>query len=300
MSLITSGGCALQHCSSAFLELSTLKKLYDFENNFDAEWLNGISFVLQVSLYNGGLYNPYGSRTVSPSRGRWWGGRGVGGHSLLTKKKPVNQTCNNSPSCDPSACQLWLSPKLWGSACCKMRLQVWRQYKQRNLFSGSLVPQGEDENSASRGTPFFSPCSCRGLLGHEGRSSRAPAGGVTVTLTWEPGWVRSRGTDVFPAGKGADHYCKTCLLGNFIAIWIQFSLIKSEFIPKQSCGELPGLFACSVDTSDWFINLYSQFRILRVWCVSPFSAWVAIFLQYTNSRTNLSELVVAVWMWRST
>ena len=100
MSLITSGGCALKHYSSAFLELSTLKKLYHFENNFDAEWLNGISFVLQVSLYNGGLYNPYGSRTVSPSRGRWWGGRGVGGHSLLRKKKPFNLTCNNSPSCE--------------------------------------------------------------------------------------------------------------------------------------------------------------------------------------------------------
>ena len=152
MSLITSGGCALKHYSSAFLELSTLEKLCHFENNFDAEWLNGISFVLQVSLYNGGLYNPYGSRTVSPSRGRWWGGRGVGGQ-FTTKKKPVNLTCNNSPSCDPSACQLWLSPKLWGGAYCKLRLQVWRQYKQRNLFSGSLVPQGEDENSASRGTP---------------------------------------------------------------------------------------------------------------------------------------------------
>ncbi|OWK02591.1 LRRFIP2, partial [Cervus elaphus hippelaphus] len=46
-----------------FLELSTLKKLHHFQNNFDAEWLNGISFVLQVSLYNGGFYNPYGSRT---------------------------------------------------------------------------------------------------------------------------------------------------------------------------------------------------------------------------------------------
>lgn len=130
--------------------------------------------------------------------------------------------------------------------------------------------------------------------------SRAPAWGVTVTFTWEPGWGRSRGTDVLPAGKGADRYCKTCLLGNFVAIWIQFSLIENEFIPKQSCGELPGLSACPVDTSDWFINLHSQFRISRVWCVSPCCAWIAIFLQHTNSKTNLSELVVSVWMWLST
>lgn len=77
-----------------------------------------------MSLYDGGLYNPYGSRTVSLTRGRWWGGWRVGWHSLLRKKKSFNLTYNYSPSCDPSASQLWLSPTLRESACWKAWLKV--------------------------------------------------------------------------------------------------------------------------------------------------------------------------------
>lgn len=52
--------------------------------NFDAEQINGISFVLQVSLCDGGLYTPYGSRTVSlTGEGGEEGDAQVG--SLLTK-----------------------------------------------------------------------------------------------------------------------------------------------------------------------------------------------------------------------
>ena len=83
-------------------------------------------------------------------------------------------------------------------------------------FLAQLVPQEEAGNSASQG---LSSPSCRGLLDGEGGSEvEFQAGEEQLSSPGSQGRVRSRGTDVFPAGKGADHYCKTFLLGNFIAI----------------------------------------------------------------------------------
>lgn len=222
-----------------------------------------------MSLYDGGLYNPYGSRTVSPTGGRWWRGWCAGGHSSLTKEKSFHLTCSCSVSSDPWASQLWLSPKLWASACRKSWLKVWREHRQRNLFSCSLVPQKEDESSAPPGIPFPFSASFRAMLGLKGcGGGRVPDQGVASTFPLgASSHLGSRVLNVFPAGKGAGHYCKTFLLGNFIAIRIQFLLLKNEFGPKQSCGELSGLFACFVDTWGCLINLYSRFRRLRM-CVS--------------------------------
>lgn len=81
--------------------------------------------------------------------------------------------------------------------------------------SCSLVPQEEDLSSASQAPPP----SCRGLVDLEGGSEVEFQTRISSYLN--PGsqeLVRSKVTNTVPAGQGADHYYKTFLLGNFIAI----------------------------------------------------------------------------------
>lgn len=152
----------LCHFFKTFWELSTQKKkkLRHFQNNFDVQQINGISFVLQASLYDGGLYNPYSSRTVSLNGEVVKSGEMQEGTCSLTKKKSLNLTCNYCTSCDPC---FQLASRDSHPRCEKVPASShglkYEGNKQRNLFSCSLVLPEEVLSSTSQGIPFLSSLS---------------------------------------------------------------------------------------------------------------------------------------------